>query len=170
MALPKKLKYFNVYVNGTSFIGEVESFTPPKLTRKFETYRGAGMPSGIPIDLGYEDDALNVEWSIAGLAQSLLKQHGGTMNGVTLRFAGAYQKDDSDDFVKVEIIVTGRHKEHDRGELKQGETHATKITTQCTYYKETIDNEEVIEVDLLNMVDKVHGVDRLAQARQAIGI
>lgn len=170
MALPKKLKYFNVYVNGTSFIGEVESFTPPKLTRKLEKFRGGGMPGGVPIDLGYDDDALNVEWSIGGLALEVAKQHGGLINGVTVRFAGAYQKDDSEDFTKVEIIITGRHKEQDRGELKQGESNSTKITTECTYYKETIDNEEVTEIDFINMIDKIDGVDRLEQARQAIGL
>lgn len=170
MALPKKLKYFNVYVNGTSYMGEIESFTPPKLTRKLENYRGGGMPGVAPIDLGYDDDALTLEWSIGGLAYQVLEKHGGLINGVTLRFAGAYQKDDSEDFVKVEIIVNGRHKEHDRGELKQGESNSTKITTQCTYYKEIIDNEEITEIDFINMIDKVGGKDRLEQARRAIGI
>ena len=170
MALPKKLKYFNVYVNGNSFVGEVESFTPPKLTRKFENYRGAGMPASVPIDMGYEDDALNIEWTIGGLAHEVLKQHGGSLNGVTLRFVGAYQKEDSEDFVKVEIIVNGRHKEHDRGELKLGESNSTKITTQCTYYKEIVDNEEITEIDVINMIDKVNGEDRLSKARNAIGL
>lgn len=170
MALPKKLKYFNVYINGASYVGQVESFTPPKLTRKLENFRGGGMPGSVPIDLGYDDDALVVEWSIGGLAYEVLKQHGGLLNGVTLRFAGAYQQDDSEDYTKVEIIMTGRHKEQDRGELKQGESNSTKITTHCTYYKEIINNEESAEIDFINMIDKIGGIDRLVQARQAIGI
>lgn len=170
MALPRKLKYFNLFVNGTSFVGQVESISPPKLTRKLENFRGGGMPGTAPIDLGYDDDALVVEWSIGGLAYEILQQQGGLINGVTLRFAGAYQKDDSEDFIKVEIIITGRHKEHDRGELKQGESNSTKITSQCTYYKETVNNEDIAEIDTINMIDKVGGKDRLEQARQAIGI
>lgn len=170
MALPKKLKYFNLFVNGTSYVGQVESFSPPKLTRKLENFRGGGMPGPAPIDLGYDDDALVVDWTIGGLAYEVLQQHGGLINGTTLRFAGAYQKDDSEDFIKVEIIIAGRHKEHDRGELKQGESNSTKITSQCTYYKETVDNETIAEIDFINMIDKVGGRDRLEQARRAIGI
>lgn len=170
MALPKKLKYFNLFVNGTSYVGQVESVSPPKLTRKLENFRGGGMPGPAPIDLGYDDDALVVDWTIGGLAYEVLQQHGGLINGATLRFAGAYQKDDSEDFIKVEIIIVGRHKEHDRGELKQGESNSTKITSQCTYYKETVDNETIAEIDFINMIDKVGGRDRLEQARRAIGI
>ena len=88
----------------------------------------------------------------------------------TRRSSDLYQKDDSEDFVKVEIIVNGRHKEQDRGELKQGESNSTKITTQCTYYKEIINNEEITEIDLINMIDKVNGKDRLSKARSAIGL
>ncbi|MBJ9626117.1 phage major tail tube protein, partial [Burkholderia multivorans] len=34
MALPSKLKNFNVFEDGTSFVGEVTEIQLPKLTRK----------------------------------------------------------------------------------------------------------------------------------------
>ena len=46
MALPRKLKRLNVFLNGDNWVGEAEDFTPAKLTRKFEAYRGGGM--GVP--------------------------------------------------------------------------------------------------------------------------
>lgn len=44
MALPRKLKYLNMFNDGLSYMGVVESVTLPKLTRKLEKYRGGGMP------------------------------------------------------------------------------------------------------------------------------
>ena len=43
MALPRKLKYLNLFNDGLSYMGVVQSVTLPKLTRKLENYRGGGM-------------------------------------------------------------------------------------------------------------------------------
>ena len=43
MAMPRKLKLMNVFLNGYSYQGVAKSVTLPKLTRKLENYRGAGM-------------------------------------------------------------------------------------------------------------------------------
>ena len=47
MALPRKLKYLNMFNDGLSYMGVVESVTLPKLTRKLEKYRGGGMPGAV---------------------------------------------------------------------------------------------------------------------------
>lgn len=43
MVLPRKLKYLNMFNDGLSYMGIVESVTLPKLTRKLEKYRGGGI-------------------------------------------------------------------------------------------------------------------------------
>ena len=72
--------------------------------------------------------------------------------------------------LSVEIVMRGRHKELDGGENKQGESGTTKMSTECAYYQLTIDGKEVSEIDIINMVLKVDGVDRLAEHRKAIGL
>ena len=67
MALPRKLKYLNMFNDGLSYMGVVESVTLPKLTRKLEKYRGGGMPGSVSVDLGLDDDALSLEWTLGGL-------------------------------------------------------------------------------------------------------
>jgi len=66
--------------------------------------------------------------------------------------------------------MRGRHKEYDGGENKQGESGTTRMSTECAYYQLTIGGKEVIEIDVINMVMKVDGVDRLAEHRRAIGL
>ncbi|MCH6016143.1 phage major tail tube protein, partial [Salmonella enterica] len=46
----------------------------------------------------------------------------------------------------------------------------TKVSTDCTYFKLSIDGKELIEIDTVNMIEKVDGVDLLAAHRRAIGL
>lgn len=172
MALPRKLKYLNMFNDGLSYMGVVESVTLPKLTRKLEKYRGGGMPGSVSIDFGLDDDALSCEWTLGGLPDvELWAQYASPgADSVPLRFTGSYQRDDTGAISAVEVVMRGRHKEYDGGENKQGESGTTKISTECAYYQLTIDGREVIEIDVINMVLKVDGVDRLAEHRKAIGL
>jgi hypothetical protein len=169
MALPKKLKYLNLFNDGNSYLGVVSSLTLPKLTRKLENYRGGGMSGSVSVDFGLDDDALALEWTIGGMDELVLQQWGSTAD-IPLRFAGSFQRDDTGDISAVEVVMRGRHKEFDFGEYKQGEDTETKISTQCAYFKLTIDGKELIEVDTVNMVEIVNGVDRLAEHRSALGL
>lgn len=71
MALPRKLKLMNLFIDGVSYLGVVQSVTLPKLTRKLENYRGGGMNGSAPVDLGLDDDALSAEISLGGFPMTL---------------------------------------------------------------------------------------------------
>jgi P2 family phage contractile tail tube protein len=172
MALPRKLKYLNLFNDGLSYMGVVSSVTLPKLTRKLENYRGGGMNGAAPVDMGLDDDALSIEWTIGGLPDDQLwaQYAASSSTAVPLRFCGSYQRDDTGEITAVEIVLRGRHKEFDFGDQKQGEDTETKISTQCTYFKLTVDGKERIEVDTVNMIERVNGVDMLEQHRRNIGL
>lgn len=171
MGMPSVLKELNAYIDGTDYLGKVLSFTRPKLSRKMEAYRAGGMGGSVSIDYGLDDDALQAEWTIGGYMQQLLKQYGAVgVAGVQLRFAEAYQRDDTEEVDAVEIILRGRHSEIDRGESKPGEKTEWKITTKCVYYKETLNGETLIEIDLLNAKQMIGGVDKYEAIRRAIGL
>ena len=91
-------------------------------------------------------------------------------DGVLLRFAGAYQRDDTGEVDLVEIVVRGHHETIELGEATRGEDTEQKITTTCTYYKLTVNGRVEMEVDLLNFIEIVNGVDLLAAQRKAIGL
>lgn len=171
MAMPRKLKNMNMFNDGTSYMGVAKSATPPPLSRKMEGYRGGGMNGPVKADLGWSDDGIQFEWKTGGLDLIVLKQFGMIKaDGVMLRFAGAYQQDDTGIVDAVEIVVRGRHETIDMGEAAAGEDTEHSITTTCTYYKLIVNGEVLIEVDLLNFVEIIDGVDMLAEQRKAIGI
>jgi len=171
MALPRKLKNMNLFNDGNSYLGLSKNVTLPVLGRKMEAYRGGGMNGPVKIDHGMSDDGIQLEWTLGGLDVIVLRQYGiPRADGVLLRWAGAYQQDDTAEGVAVEVVVRGRHEEIDMGDAESGEDTEHSITTTCSYYKLTVNGVTEIEIDILNMVEMVGGDDRLAEQRRAIGL
>jgi len=169
MALPRKLKNFNLFGDGESFLGQVLEVTLPTLTRKMEGIRSGGMSGEVDHDFGMEK--IELEHKYGGLMRSIFRQFGVTRHdGVQLRFAGAYQRDDTGAVDAVEIVVRGRHSEISPGNAKAGDDTEFTVKTSCSYYKLTINGAVEVEIDFVNMVENVGGVDRLAEQRRAIGI
>lgn len=172
MALPRTLKLMNVFIDGVSYLGVAQTLTLPKLTRKLENYRGGGMNGSAPIDLGLDDEALSAELSLGGFPDTAIwSLYAATgVSSVPLRFAGSYQRDDTAETVAVEVVLRGRQKEIDTGEAKQGEVSTSKLPLVCTYYKLTINGSETVEIDTVNLIEKVNGVDMLEEHRKNIGL
>ncbi len=171
MAMPRKLKNLNLFNDANSYLGVVKSVTLPPLGRKMEGYRGGGMNGPVKADLGFSDDGIQFEWKTGGLDLIALKQFGAVnASGVALRFTGSFQQDDTAEVSAVEVVMRGRHETIEMGDAQPGEDTEHSITTTCTYYKLIVDNEEIIEIDLLNFIENVNGVDMLEKQRQALGV
>lgn len=169
MALPPKLKDLMMFGSGLAYLGQVSSFTLPKLTRKLDDWRGGGMDGVIKIDLGSE--AMEAEWSLGGPMRDVLAQYAVVgVAGVGLRFACAYQQDDTGEVVSVEVEVRGRHEEIDMGEQKLGEGGEFKVKTAIAFYRLVWNGVTLIEIDVLAGTLIVDGIDRRAEIRAAIGI
>ena len=168
MALPRKLKNLNLFNDGVTYIGQVGEVTLPKLTRKMEEWRGGGMNAPIKMDQGME--AMEIEAVCGGLMRDVFLQYGiARHDGVMLRFAGAYQRDDTGRVDAVEVVVRGRHEEIEPGKAKAGDDTEFKFKTVASYYKLMVNGETLVEIDVANMVEIVGGVDRLLEQRIAIG-
>lgn len=169
MSLPKKLKNFILFNDGNAYLGEVPEVVLPKLAIKMEDYRGGGMPGTVKIDQGLE--ALTLEWTAAGYLADAIKQFGtAKIDGAMLRLTQALQADDTEAIIPAEIVMRGRHSEIDFGTGKAGEMTAHKYKTELTYYKLSMEGVELVEIDVVNGIYIVGGVDRMAETRQALGI
>ena len=168
MALPRKLKSMNIFADGLSYIGQATAVTLPKLTRKMEDFRGAGMNAPVKVDMGME--GLVLEFSCGGFMVDALAAFGAARHDATqLRFAGAYQRDDTGDVDAVEVTVRGRYSEIDMGDAKPGDDTEHKFKAELSYYRLEVAGREVILIDIPNMVEIIDGIDRLADQRAAIG-
>lgn len=166
--LPRKLKNLTLFNDGNSYLGQVTEVTLPKLERNFEEYRGGGMDGPLKIDMGQK--AIDFEWKCGGHMREPLRQYGAiTVAANQLRFVGAYQSDQTGSVDAVEIVIRGRHEEIDQGKAKAGDDTEYSVKTACAYYKQSCNGQVDVEIDFLNMVFIVGGVDRLQEIRDALG-
>lgn len=169
MALPSKLRKFNLFNEGRSYLGIVEEVTLPKLSWKTEEYNGAGMVA--PVDIPLTLEKLELQMSLGGMVLDALHQFGTIgLSDVGLRFNGSYQEGQGNVIQAVECVIRGYHREIDIGNVKQGENTQHKITSALSYYKLSVDGQDIIEIDALNQIFVVNGKDLYADHRKALGL
>ncbi|PUE20344.1 phage major tail tube protein [Limnohabitans sp. WS1] len=169
MGLPRKLKNFNLFVEGRGYQGEIDEVNLPKLMRKMDEHRAGGMVGPVKLDFGPKE--LEMEWTVSGWSPNLFDNWGASKhNAALLRFMGAVQSDDDEKVSALEVVARGRHEEIDTGKAKGGDKTEIKIKTALTYYKLTVDGKVIMELDFVNMVEIVNGKDLQAATRAAIGL
>lgn len=169
MALPHTLRMFNVFVNGNSFVDQALELKLPKIAMKTEEYTGAGMLG--PVKLLKAIEAMEVEHTYNGPIREIVADFGAEKHDASLlRFMGSYSEEGTGTDQAVEIIVRGRHNEFDQGDAKSGENGNWKVKSDLTYYKQIVDGEEWLEIDVVNKIFRVMGVDRLSAHRRNIGL
>ncbi|EIJ72141.1 phage major tail tube protein [Pasteurella bettyae] len=168
MGLPRKLKLMNVFGDGNSYHGQINELEQPKLALKLEEYRAGGMIGAVKVNLGLE--TLETTLKMGGFMTEFLKKFGSNIDGMPLRFMGAYEQDDSGTVTSIEIVMRGRFGEIDSGNAKVGDDTEQSYTVPLTYYKVIENGTDIIEIDMLNSLFIVNGTDRLAEHRSAIGL
>lgn len=167
MGLPAKLKNFNCFLDGESCIGKVPEITLPKLTKKVEQYRAGGMLGEVDIEMGM--DKLELEAKFGGIACRALRSWGAIgVAGVQTLFVGAYQEDLTGGVLAAELVTQGMIVEVDAGNAKVGDNTEWMAKQTLSYLKWTIAGRVEVEIDLLNCIMIVDGVDRMAAIRAAI--
>ena len=166
--LPAKLKRQNLFLNGSNYAGEAKSVKLPNIKYKTEGYRAGKMSGEAKWRSGIDDSKL--EFTLGGLSAPTIRAIGTTqLDGAQLRFAGAYQRDDTGQISAVEVLVQGQINETDFGDAETGKDTEHKFTVDWVYYKLTIDGVDEVEIDLLNGIEKFGGVDVAAGLRAAAG-
>jgi len=166
MAIPKKLRLFTMFVDGDNYIGKIPSVTLPKITRKTEDYQGGGMLGSAAVDLGLDSGALDASMVVGGMVEELILKWGGDIDELRTRFVGEIYSRGTSSLLEVEM--RGRITEVDQGEAKQGDDTSHTYALKNTYYKLSVDDKPLLEIDLLNFIYKRNGKslypDRIASA------
>jgi P2 family phage contractile tail tube protein len=166
--LPLKLKNMNLIVEGRGQAGKVTELSLPKITAKLEEYRAGGLDAPIDFDMGLEK--LEGSFTLAEYDPEVLKLFGltlGNNTGVTMR---GYAEDEMGGSQAIVAQMRGRLKDQDPGSWKPGDNAELKGAVTCVYYKLEINGKPIYEIDVLNMVRKIGGVDQLQKQRDALGI
>lgn len=165
---PRILKNMNLFVDGRGYAGRVDEIELPKLSLKTEEHRAGGMDLPIEVELGMEKLESNL--TISDYDPEVFKLFGlldRQDTPVTVR--GAIQRQ-GETAQAVVIALRGGWKEIDSGTWKPGDKSTLKVAVAVNYFKLTIAGQEIVEIDAINLVRKVGGVDQMADIRNAIGM
>lgn len=161
-------KNLNLFVDGRGYAGQVMEFTPPALALQVEDFRAGGMDVPIEIELGMEK--LEASFVLSSYDRNVLSLFGvspGLEVQITLREA----IESFDGTVKAVVHnLRGKFRKLDPGTPKPGEIPMLTCEFAPTYYRLTHDGVTVHEIDAINMVRIINGVDRLAAQRAALGL
>jgi P2 family phage contractile tail tube protein len=161
-------KNFNLFVDGQGYAGQVNSVTPPKLTKKTEEFRGGGMHA--PIKLGMGMEAMDADFSMIQFSKDVLSLFGlaeGQYVPITLR-----ENLESYDGTETPVmhVFRGQITEIDQGNVEAGAKPEIKVSMNLNYYRLQHGDTVVQEVDIINMIHIVNGVDVLADQRANLGM
>ena len=144
-----------MFVDGDNYIGKIPSVTLPKITRKTEDYQGGGMLGSAAVDLGLDSGALDASMVVGGMVEELILKWGGDIDELRTRFVGEIYSGGTSSLLEVEM--RGRITEVDQGEAKQGDDTSHTYALKNTYYKLSVDDKPLLEIDLLNFIYKKNG-------------
>lgn len=167
--LPRTLKNFNVFVNMHSWAGVAESVGIPKITKKTEDFRGAGMIGDVALVMGYEK--LEGEVTYAGFDVKQYRQLGvcGTSD-LPVRYVGLYESQDTCSIQNVEIYMRGQALELDPGSSKNGDKTEIKMTYNYTYYRMEVDGVVEVELDFINGIERYGDSNLVADIKELLGL
>lgn len=168
MKMPKILKGFNAFIDGENQYGVTVDITRPKIARKTEDYTPGGAMGEMTVEHGFEK--LEMEITSKGYDADMLKSMSSSINGKLIRYQGALQEEDGSGYRELKGEARGRIIEADPGSDKQGEGGEHKFKIALVYWKETLDGEPIVELDIMGNKAAFGGVDERAGLRKALGM
>jgi hypothetical protein len=168
--IPEKINDFNVYLDGTKMIGIASSVTLPEINMKTSTVAGVGVNGELDSPTIGQFESMEQEVQFNTLFSSATD----VMNPLTvvnLTFRAAqqvYDKTGGYAFKGLRIVEMGRVKKFKPGKIEKGEAMEATVTLELTYIMIEVDGKQLVEIDKLNGVYKVNGVDMIAGVKSLI--
>lgn len=165
MTMPRLIKNFNVFMDGTSYFGRATEGKIPDLKISTSAHRGAGMDAAVGIDTGME--AMSSDATLATWDPVMLKRCGRIE-----RFVYRPAAQSADDFTADSWIATvgGLLVTQEFGGLKPGDASTLKMSLDIRTYRLEWNGEVLWDIDIPNGKRIIGGVDQLAEMRSAMGL
>ena len=166
--IPQTLFMMNMFIDGMNFSGDVPTLSLPKLKIKTAEYQGGGMDAPIDMDQGMEK--LEASFSTKGVRRDAMKFFGlADQTAFNSVFRGSF-KGQKGATTAVVATLRGMLSELDPGEWKPGGDAEFKYAVSVSYYKLEVGGVLMYEIDPVNAVRVINGVDQLAGVRRDLGL
>lgn len=166
--IPTKINRYNVYADGSRLLGIGDEMTLPDFESSTETLSGAGILGEIddPTVGYFTNQQLEVPWRLLDPEAAAMMD---MTKAVKLEIRGAAQRLNAEgdiEFSQVRVVVRGRATSLTGGKLKTASAMDSGVKLSLIYILIEVDGEPVLELDKINEVFKVLGVDVLAKIKE----
>lgn len=166
--IPTKVNRYNLYNAGNRLLGTGEELALPDFEALSESVAGAGVLGEFsdPTVGYFSDQTLDIPFRVFDEeAADMIDM----VNPVHLEIRSATQSLDSEgttEFHGLRVVVRGKANKIAIGKLKAGNGMDSAITLSLTYIRIERDGKEVLELDKINIVYRVNGVDMLEKIKE----
>ncbi len=169
-SIPGKTDNFRVYVGGTDYVGTAE-VTLPDIERLTDTIKGAGILGELDMPSNqFKAMSLKLSFNSTNALTAQLMKPG--KQEIELRSVVTEFDNSEGDYAQTgrKYTIYGSNKKATGGKIAVGEKMGNEFEFSVFYYKEEIDGEESVEIDVVNYKYIVDGVDYLEEQRSLLGM
>lgn len=161
----------NVLIDGRSLLGQIEEFTGPHIKPKMSSFKPLGLLSETELQSGFEK--MEAKFKFTSIYAEVLKKVANFFQEVSIQVRSSIEVYTGSSRTAEQPYVCylrGTFKSMETPSFKQLDPSEQASEMNVTYCKIEINGEEIIEIDILNNIYKVAGVDMLANYRANLGL
>ena len=168
LGIPEVIHDFNMYNTGSKIIGLTGEVSLPDFEAMTETISGAGILGEIETTIAGRYGSMEQEIPFRCIDPDFFNLIDPT-TPVELTLRGAIQYNvkatGTMDYMVMRVVGRGRCKKISIGTVKQGGPMDSSVTQELTYILVELDGKKKFELDKINGVFKVNGVDLLSKVK-----
>lgn len=160
----------NIYLNGANLLGRAEEIKCPDLNMIMQEHKALGMVGKVELPAGFDKLEGEIKWN--SFYRDAMLAAGNPYKALALQCRSNVQRYSSQgliDEIPMVTFMTIMFKKNPLGTFKQHDNAEFTSGFSCTYIKQVMDGQELLELDYLANIFKVGGVDQLATYRTNIG-
>jgi len=166
--IPSLLNHYNVYNSAEKLVGVSGEVELPEFSSITDTLEGTGVLGEIEDPATGQFESMTVKIPFAILLTSVYDICN-VNESALLTLRGSEQVIDPSTgktvYQPCKVVLRGKAKTITNGSMQKGKKMEPEVELEILYIKIEVNNEELVELDKLNFVYKVRGVDLMADIR-----
>ncbi|MCL1124166.1 phage major tail tube protein [Shewanella surugensis] len=170
MAGDKLLSKWSISVDGVGKAGNAKEYTPPVLEVQTVDFRAGDMDMAVPVEDGMAP--METSFALFGIDIEVLPLFGlrqGKTATVSVRSVYQDMQGTSSDLVE-ELRGMITKIERDTQDTGSQKDKTTKVSMKLEYYKASFAKNTIVEIDALNGIRNLKGVDELEGTRKLLAV
>jgi P2 family phage contractile tail tube protein len=161
----------NIYIDGNSRFGQIEEVTLPEVKTVFADHKALGMNGKVELPSGI--DKMTSKMKFNSVYPNTMAIVGDPFTSHSFQFRGNLETYNGSTRTAQQpyvVYMEGTFRNYQSGNVKQHENVEIEAELNVTYVKVEVNGVLIMEVDTLNNIMNVNGVDLLATYRANLGI